>query len=42
MDMLSTSIAAIFGSPLGIAGFLCGVVLLYLVISRTMKKRDEP
>ncbi len=37
MEFLSN----IFGSPIAIAGFLCGVVLLYVVISRTMKKRDE-
>lgn len=37
MDMLSN----IFGTPLGIAGFLCGVVLLYLVISRTLKRRND-
>ncbi len=35
------TITNIFGTPLGIAGFLCGAVLLYLVISRTLKKRDE-
>lgn len=40
MDTLSTLTAAIFSSPLSIAGFLCGVVLLYLVISRTLKRRN--
>lgn len=29
-------------TPLGVAGFICGAVLLYLVISRTMKKRNDP
>ena len=35
------TLSNIFSTPIGIAGFLCGAVLLYLVISRTMKKRDD-
>lgn len=35
------TIYSIFGSPLGLAGFICGTVLLYLVISRTIKRRND-
>jgi len=41
MDTISNLTATIFGSPTAIAGFLCGAVLIYLVISRTLKKRSE-
>jgi hypothetical protein len=41
MDTISTTLSAIFGTPIGIAGFLCGVALLFLVAWRTMKKRGK-
>jgi hypothetical protein len=41
MDTISNLINTIFGSPMGIVGFLCGVALIYLVISRTLKRRSE-
>ena len=41
MDAISTLIGSIFSSPAAIAGVLCGIALLYLVVSRTLKKRGE-
>ena len=41
MDTISNLTSTIFGSPVGIAGFLCGVALIYLVIARTLRKRSE-
>ena len=31
----------LLSNPLAIAAFICGVVVLYLVISRTLKKRND-
>ncbi len=41
METISTALAAIFGTQLGIAGFLCGVALLFVVVWRTMKRRGK-
>ena len=31
----------LLSNPLAIAAFICGVAVLYLVISRTLKKRND-
>jgi hypothetical protein len=41
MTALSTVFSTVFGTPLGIAGFLCGVAIFFVVMMRTLKKRTK-
>ena len=36
-----TALSTIASSPASIAAFLCGAVLLFLVINRTLKRRRD-
>ena len=42
MDTLVNFYSSAFGTTSGLAGFICGVALIYLVIARTLKRREDP